>query len=41
MTEKLKEAQMKKELGVSTEQVLRELGYDTDGDSSSSEQEVV
>jgi hypothetical protein len=41
MTEKLKEAQMKKELGVSTEQVLRELGYDTDGDSSSSDQEVV
>ena len=28
MTEKLKEAQMKKELGVSTEQVLRELGYE-------------
>jgi len=27
MTEKLKEAQMKKELGVKTEQVLRELGY--------------
>jgi hypothetical protein len=26
--EKLKEAQIKKELGVSTEQVLRELGYD-------------
>ena len=28
LTEKLKEAQMKKELGVSTEQVLRELGYE-------------
>ena len=28
MTEKLKEAQIKKELGVSTEQVLRELGYE-------------
>jgi hypothetical protein len=27
MMEKLKEAQIKKELGVSTEQVLRELGY--------------
>jgi hypothetical protein len=30
MTEKLKEAQMKKELGVSTEQVLRELGYESE-----------
>ena len=29
MTEKLKEAQIKKELGVPTEQVLRELGYNT------------
>jgi hypothetical protein len=29
MTEKLKEAQIKKELGVPTEQVLRELGYET------------
>ncbi len=28
MTEKLKEAQIKKELGVPTEQVLRELGYE-------------
>jgi hypothetical protein len=28
MLEKLKEAQIKKELGVSTEQVLRELGYE-------------
>ncbi len=28
MAEKLKEAQMKKDLGVSTEQVLRELGYE-------------
>ena len=27
MMEKLKEAQIKKDLGVSTEQVLRELGY--------------
>jgi hypothetical protein len=27
MTEKLKEAQIKKDLGVPTEQVLRELGY--------------
>jgi hypothetical protein len=31
MTEKLQEAQMKKELGVSTEQVLRELGYESKG----------
>ncbi len=29
MTEKLKEAQLKKELGVPTEQVLRELGYES------------
>jgi len=29
MLEKLKEAQIKKELGVSTEQVLRELGYES------------
>ncbi len=29
MTEKLKEAQIKKELGIPTEQVLRELGYET------------
>jgi len=29
LMEKLKEAQIKKELGVSTEQVLRELGYET------------
>ena len=28
MMEKLKEAQIKKELGVPTEQVLRELGYE-------------
>jgi hypothetical protein len=28
MMEKLKEAQVKKELGVSQEQVLRELGYE-------------
>ncbi|MHC4265143.1 MAG: phage portal protein, partial [Planctomycetota bacterium] len=31
LTEKLKEAQIKKELGVSTEQVLRELGYEGQG----------
>jgi len=30
MTEKLQEAQIKKELGVSTEQVLRELGYESE-----------
>ncbi|HUW18638.1 MAG TPA: phage portal protein [Sedimentisphaerales bacterium] len=41
MTEKLKEAQIKKELGVSTEQVLRELGYETAGDRYDSGQEVV
>ena len=29
MTEKLQEAQVKKELGVPTEQVLRELGYES------------
>jgi len=29
MMEKLKEAQIKKELGVPTEQVLRELGYES------------
>jgi len=33
MMEKLKEAQIKKELGVPTEQVLRELGYETTGES--------
>lgn len=32
MTEKLKEARIKKELGVPTEQVLRELGYDVTDD---------
>ncbi len=32
MTEKLREAQIKKELGVSTEQVLRELGYEQRAD---------
>ncbi|MHC5076388.1 MAG: phage portal protein, partial [Planctomycetota bacterium] len=31
MTEKLKEAKIKMELGVSTEQVLRELGYESEG----------
>jgi hypothetical protein len=30
MMEKLREAQMKKELGVSREQVLRELGYEAE-----------
>jgi hypothetical protein len=39
--EKLKEAQIKKELGVSTEQVLRELGYDTRGRGQGSDQEVI
>ncbi|MHC4193480.1 MAG: phage portal protein [Planctomycetota bacterium] len=39
--EKLKEAQIKKELGVSTEQVLRELGYDTHGRGQGSDQEVI
>jgi hypothetical protein len=34
LTEKLKEAQIKKELGVPTEQVLRELGYETTAESS-------
>ena len=34
MMEKLKEAQIKRELGVPTEQVLRELGYDTTRESS-------
>jgi hypothetical protein len=33
MMEKLREAQIKKELGVSTEQVLRELGYETTSES--------
>jgi len=33
MMEKLKEAQIKKELGVPTEQVLRELGYEATGES--------
>jgi len=33
MMEKLREAQIKKELGVSTEQVLRELGYETQAQS--------
>jgi hypothetical protein len=39
--EKLKEAQIKKELGVSTEQVLRELGYDNRGRDQGSDQEVI
>jgi len=33
LMEKLKEAQIKKELGVPTEQVLRELGYETTRES--------
>jgi len=36
--EKLKEAQIKKELGVPTEQVLRELGYETIMDSCFSQE---
>jgi hypothetical protein len=39
--EKLKEAQIKKELGVSTEQLLRELGYETKSERGNSEQEVI
>jgi hypothetical protein len=41
MMEKLKEAQIKKELGVPAEQVLRELGYDTTNDRENSNQEVL
>ncbi len=41
MMEKLKEAQIKKELGVPTEQVLRELGYDTMNERENSYQEVL
>ena len=41
MMEKLKEAQIKKELGVPTEQVLRELGYDTVNQGENSNQEVL
>jgi hypothetical protein len=41
MMEKLKEAQIKKELGVPTEQVLRELGYDTMNERKNSYQEVL
>ena len=41
MMEKLKEAQIKKELGVPTEQVLRELGYDTMNERENSNQEVL
>ncbi|MHC4095739.1 MAG: phage portal protein [Planctomycetota bacterium] len=41
MMEKLKEAQIKKELGVPTEQVLRELGYDTTNERENSYQEVL
>jgi hypothetical protein len=39
--EKLKEAQIKKELGVSTEQLPRELGYETKSERGNSEQEVI
>ena len=39
--EKLKEAQIKKELGVPAEQVLRELGYDTANNGENSNQEVL
>jgi hypothetical protein len=38
--EKLREAQIKKELGVSTEQVLRELGYETTNGNLESSQET-
>ena len=41
MMEKLKEAQIKKELGVPTEQVLRELGYETTNQRDNSNQEVI
>ncbi|HUS72874.1 MAG TPA: phage portal protein [Sedimentisphaerales bacterium] len=41
MMEKLKEAQIKKELGVPSEQVLRELGYDTVNHRENSNQEVL
>ena len=41
MMEKLKEAQIKKELGVPAEQVLRELGYDTANNGENSNQEVL
>ena len=41
MMEKLKEAQIKKELGVPTEQVLRELGYETMNEREDSNQEVL
>jgi len=41
MMEKLKEAQIKKELGVPTEQVLRELGYETMNERENSNQEVL
>lgn len=37
--ERLREAQLKKELGVSTEDILQELGYDLPGSRSSSEQQ--
>jgi hypothetical protein len=41
MMEKLKEAQIKKELGVPTEQVLRELGYDTVNEKENANREVL
>jgi hypothetical protein len=40
-TEKLREAQIKKELGVSTEQVLRELGYEAQRAERDFHQEVI
>jgi hypothetical protein len=41
MMEKLREAQIKKELGVPTEQVLRELGYDTVNQGENCNQEIL
>jgi hypothetical protein len=41
MMEKLQEAQIKKELGVSTEQVLRELGYDTAREGRNFGEEII
>ena len=41
LMEKLKEAQIKKELGVPAKQVLRELGYETGNDRINTNQEVI
>jgi hypothetical protein len=41
MMEKLKEAQVKKELGVPTVQILRELGYDTVSEKGNCSKEVL